>query len=79
MALITSSVASNQRGSFMSISSSVQSVSSGIAAFLAGLVVYESPVTRQLVNYNWVGIFSVLAVLVCIFLVRKIKPVVEKV
>lgn len=79
MALITSSVASQHRGSFMSINSSVQSVSSGIAAFLAGLVVYESPVTKQLVNYNWVGIFSVFAVLICIFLVKKIKPVAEKV
>jgi predicted MFS family arabinose efflux permease len=77
MAIITSSVPSQQRGSFMSINSSVQSVSSGIAAFLAGMVVHESAVTGQLVNYNWVGVFSVFAVLSCIIFVRKIKPVME--
>jgi predicted MFS family arabinose efflux permease len=78
MALITSSVQAQQRGSFMSINSSVQSVASGLAAFLAGLVVYESPVTGELMNYPLVGYCSMVAVLICIYMVRKIKPVVEE-
>lgn len=78
MALITSSVLPQHRGSFMSINSSVQSIAAGIAAFLAGLVVYESPLTGQLVNYPLVGYCSVVAVLICIFMVRKIKPVAEE-
>jgi predicted MFS family arabinose efflux permease len=78
MALITSSVVPQQRGSFMSINSSIQSVSAGLAAFLAGFIVFESPATKQLVNFNLVGYFSVAAVLVCILIVSKIKPVAEK-
>jgi predicted MFS family arabinose efflux permease len=79
MALITSSVLPQQRGSFMSINSSVQSIAAGVAAFLAGLVVYESPATGELMNYPLVGYCSMVAVLICIYMVRKIKPVVEEV
>lgn len=76
MALITSSVPTPYRGSFMSISSSVQSAAAGIAAFGAGLVVTESA-SGRLMHYDWAGYFSAFAILVCILIINKIKPAPE--
>jgi MFS transporter, DHA1 family, inner membrane transport protein len=65
------------RGSYMSIRSSVQQLSSGIAAFIAGLIITEQPSVfdsnaKALVNYNYVGMIAVFFSLVSLYVARKL-------
>lgn len=72
-ALITSTIDPKLRGSFMSVNSSVQQVSSGFASLTAGIIIYELPGTNTLVNYDLVGYIAILFSLGSILLVRKLK------
>ncbi|MFD2247110.1 MFS transporter [Pontibacter ruber] len=74
MSLITSSVEPHLRGSFMSINSSVQQMSAGVGAFVAGLIVQESA-SGSLMRYSWVGIMASVITLVAVVVVRQIKTV----
>lgn len=74
IAMITSTVRPATRGGFMSINSSVQSLSSGCAALFAGLVVSRAP-SGQLMRYDVVGYVSFALALVAIFIGRKLRPV----
>ena len=65
------------RGSYMSIRSAVQSLSSGVAAFIAGLIISEQPSmfdarAKALINYQYVGIIAVLFSLASLYLARKL-------
>ena len=73
MALITSSVHPWQRGSFMSLNSSVQMAGSALAALFAGMILQVSP-QGKILNYPWVGLLAIFATLVCLWLVGRIKP-----
>jgi predicted MFS family arabinose efflux permease len=72
--MITSSVEPKKRGSFMSINSSVQQLASFIATFGAGLFISNTP-THELVNFNYIGIFSCIATLACIAISFKVSKV----
>ncbi len=74
MSLITSSVEPKLRGSFMSINSSVQQLSAGLASFAAGFIVQESA-SGKLLNYGWVGIISCAITLAAIWVVGHIRQV----
>ncbi|MBB6612486.1 MFS transporter [Pontibacter sp. Tf4] len=74
MALITSSVEPKLRGSFMSINSSVQQLSAGVAAFLSGLIVQETA-SGKLLNFNWDGILACVITLLAVWVVRYLKAV----
>ncbi len=74
MALVSSVVAPQQRGSFMSINSSFQQITTGMAAFIAGHIVTKS-VEGPLENYNWIGYIAVAASIICIVIARRLKPV----
>lgn len=74
--MITSSVLPKHRGSFMSINSSVQQLSSSLAAFMAGLIVQKNA-SGQLENYNYVGYIAIAASLLAIVVASKIKMVDE--
>ena len=71
MSLMTSIVKPQNRGSFMSMSSSVQQLSAGAAAFISGNIVIQG--TNGLQNYNYVGYLAVAATLVAIFMSYKLK------
>lgn len=65
------------RGSYMSIRSSVQSLTSGLAAFIAGLIVTEQPSifdakAKALVHYNYVGVIAVFFSLVSLYIARRL-------
>lgn len=65
------------RGSYMSVRSAVQSLSSGIAAFIAGIIISErpsvfDPATKALINYEYVGIIAVVFSLASLYLARKL-------
>lgn len=74
MTMVTSSVRPENRGSFMSINSSVQQLSSGLASFVAGLIVLEGQ-NGLLERYNWVGYLAVLASVLCMAVGKGIKAV----
>ena len=65
------------RGSYMSIRSSVQSLTSGLAAFIAGLIITEQPSifdvkAKALVHYNYVGIIAVFFSLISLYIARRL-------
>jgi predicted MFS family arabinose efflux permease len=72
MAIISSTTEPKTRGSFMSFNSSVQQLSAGIAAFLAGSIVGKDDAGR-LLNYNYVGYIALLAGVVVIYAATRIK------
>ncbi|HSI90797.1 MAG TPA: MFS transporter [Adhaeribacter sp.] len=74
MSLITSSVAPHQRGSFMSINSSVQQAASGLAAFGAGLIVQKSA-GGQLLHFGTVGLLAAAFTVISVFVIMKLKQV----
>ena len=73
MTIITSTVLAKNRGSFMSVNSSVQQMFSGISSFIAGLIIIEVPETKKLMNYDWVGYIAVFSSILAIILVKKIN------
>ena len=65
------------RGSYMSIRSSVQQLTSGLASFIAGLIITEQPSifdakAKALVNYNYVGMIAVFFSVVSLYVARKL-------
>lgn len=72
MALITASSSTKVRGRFMSLNSSLQQLSSGIASFTAGLIVKTGP-NKEILHYNIVGYIGVIAVILSLFVIKKIN------
>ncbi|MBC3541119.1 MFS transporter [Rufibacter sediminis] len=75
MSMITSSIEPRLRGSFMSVNSSVQQLASGLAAFLAGLVISNAPGSPELLHFGTVGIIATVFTLVSMGVVMKLKQV----
>lgn len=73
-AMVTATVEPKNRGSFMSVVSSMQQLSSGFSAFIAGVIVVDDHV-GPIKNYNIVGYLSILAAIITLFLVRRITTV----
>lgn len=71
-AMISGTVGAQNRGTFMSINSFVQQISSGVAAYLAGLIVQESP-NGKWENYQYVGYFAILMSIIGIFVAKSLK------
>ncbi len=72
MAMVTASVEPKQRGSFMSVTSSIQQFSSGIASFGAGMILGKSA-DGTIIHYEIVGGLAAITTIVCIFLSRRIR------
>lgn len=73
MALLTASVEPHQRGGFMSINSSVQQISMGIAAWLSGKIIQDNG--EHMFRFGAVGIVSVCFGFAAIYLVRYLRTV----
>jgi predicted MFS family arabinose efflux permease len=71
-AMVTAAVKPENRGSFMSINSSLQQLSAGVASYVAGLIIVKQP-NGELLHYDWVGYMSIAATLLCLFLVTRIR------
>ncbi|NJM25528.1 MAG: MFS transporter, partial [Bacteroidia bacterium] len=76
-ALMTAVPEPAERGAFMGINASVQSISGGIASGIAGLIVVQETPTSPLQNYPTVGIVVVVCMLITIFLVYRIHVFVK--
>lgn len=73
-ALVSGTVSPQYRGSFMSIVSCVQQLSSAISSYIAGLIVTRGP-TGRLDNYHLVGYVAVFFTFVAIYLSRRIHAI----
>ncbi|MEJ6980431.1 MFS transporter [Pedobacter sp. P351] len=71
-AMISNVVASERRGSFMSINSSVQQIFVGIASVMAGLIVIKTP-TNAILHYEITGYISIIITLLSIFFVSRLN------
>ena len=72
MAMVTGSVEPKRRGGFMSITSSIQQISSGIASFGAGLMLGKSS-AGTLTHFEIVGVIAGMTSVVCILLSKRIR------
>ena len=72
-ATITSAVGSKQRGSFMAFNSSIQQLSSGIAAYLSGAIVFKNSSTGLYQHFNYVGYLAIVLNLISIIVISRIK------
>lgn len=70
-AMISEVVTPAQRGSFMSVNGSIQQLGSGLAALCAGAIVFTDK-AGKIHNYNWVGYFSIVVLLVSLLFGRMI-------
>ncbi|HEX5171577.1 MAG TPA: MFS transporter [Cyclobacteriaceae bacterium] len=72
----TAIIKPENRGSYMSIRSSVQQLTSGLASFVAGLIITErAPIFGQakaLVNFNYVGVIAVTFSVLSLFIARRL-------
>ncbi|TGL58852.1 MFS transporter [Leptospira sarikeiensis] len=74
MALLTSAIRPEMRGSFMSVNASLQSVATGIGALLGGAILVQLP-DGTFERFDVVGYFAVGFNLLAIYLSRKVKVV----
>lgn len=74
-ALITSVPEMKDRGAFMSVSSSLQQLSGGIAAYVAGLIIVQPNQSSPLENYNIVGYIVVAISLLSIWLLFRVDTI----
>ncbi len=72
MAMMTSTVQARYRGGFMSVNSSVQQFSCGLAAWASGLIIGQGA-HQEITHYATAGVVSVVCVLVCIWMVRFLR------
>ncbi len=78
MALMTAIPQPQDRGAFMSINSSVQSIAGGIGAYCAGLLIVQSK-TGPILHYNRLGFAVAGSMFVAMFLMYMIDRHVKKV
>lgn len=72
--MVAGAVEPSKRGAFMSFTSSVQQLSTALAAFISGLIVQKTA-EGSLTNFHWVGYLSATICLLSILLARRIKTV----
>lgn len=73
-ALVSSVVHPQKRGGFMSINSSMQQLSTGMASMLGGAIVSKTA-DGHILHYNWVGYLSMALILTSIWLAGRVKPI----
>ncbi|GAA0891078.1 MFS transporter [Fulvivirga kasyanovii] len=76
--MVTSVIKPENRGSFMSIRSSIQQLSSGLAALIGGFIITETPSTitpdaKALLNYEYVGYFALVFSVIAIIIARTLR------
>ncbi|RYD81605.1 MAG: MFS transporter, partial [Sphingobacteriales bacterium] len=71
--LITATVSPQNRGSFMSLNSSVQQISAAIGSLIGGFVIVQQA-DGKLLNYQYVGYIAMFTSVACIFVARRLKP-----
>jgi predicted MFS family arabinose efflux permease len=73
MAMMTATVEPRYRGGFMSVNSSVQQFSCGLAAWISGGIIGQGR-NQEITHYSIAGLVSLGCVLTCIWLARFLRP-----
>jgi predicted MFS family arabinose efflux permease len=73
LAMITSSIDKVRRGSFMSLTSSVQQAASGLASLIAGALLGQG-VSGEITRYDLVGTLAIAATFVAIYAASRLRP-----
>lgn len=76
MALITALPSMADRGAFMSINSSLQYISGGIAAGIGGLIVHQETEKSPIEHFDLLGYIMVVVALICVALVAKVSKII---
>jgi predicted MFS family arabinose efflux permease len=76
MAMVTASVKARYRGGFMSANSSVQQFSMGLATYVSGQIMGQTP-QGELTHFPLIGILSLLCTFGGITLSRYLRPAIE--
>jgi predicted MFS family arabinose efflux permease len=69
--LMTSVVLPENRGGFMSLSSSFQQVGAGLASIISGILIYKSS-DGLIMNYEWVGYLGIMLTFFAIYISFKL-------
>lgn len=72
--LVTSVVKAENRGSFMTIRSSLNELGLAISSAIAGAIIVEDS-SGELIQYNYVGYITIVMSIIAIFLARQLKIV----
>jgi DHA1 family inner membrane transport protein len=72
MAMMTATVESRYRGGFMSVNSSVQQFSCGLAAWVSGGIIGQGP-NQEITHYPIAGLVSLACVLIGLWLARFVR------
>jgi len=67
----------SDRGAFMSINSSLQQLSGGIAAYLAGKIVVQSGPNQPILHFDWLGYIMSVILLVTIWLMYRVNTMLQ--
>jgi predicted MFS family arabinose efflux permease len=73
-AIVSGAVHPSKRGSFMSFTSSLQQLGSGLGSLMAGAIIHKNEL-GLLVNYNYVGYISVIVSTLAIYIAWRIRVV----
>ncbi|HSC66124.1 MAG TPA: MFS transporter [Cellvibrio sp.] len=73
-AMVTASCEPHFRGRVMAFNSAVQNLGSGLAAFVAGLIMVKGD-AGEILHYDWVGFSACLVGLLTIWTAKKIKAI----
>jgi predicted MFS family arabinose efflux permease len=76
-ALITAVPAAPDRGAFMSINSSVQQISGGVASIIAGQIVVKEASTGNLLHYPILGYVVAASMVVALFLYFRVDQMIK--
>ncbi len=73
MAIMSAVPILSDRGAFMSINTSLQQIAGGIAATFAGLIIVQADKHSPLQHYPVLGIIGAVVILVCIWLISRVR------
>ena len=77
-ALISGVPTPQDRGAFMSVNSSIQYLSGGIASFASGLLTYQDKTTKVFQHYNYLGYAVIGSMVVCALMMYFINRMVNR-
>lgn len=77
IALVTALPEMHDRGAFMSINSSLQQISGGIAAAIGGMIVVQKDNYSPLENYDTLGVVIVFIIVACILTLKRVDKIIK--
>lgn len=77
IAMVSALPKMHDRGAFMSINSSLQQMAGGIAAAIGGMIVVQKDNFSPIENYDVLGLVVSFFVLICIFMLRRVRKIVN--